>query len=67
LAELIPWNRFLGSLKLEKFGLGIQATIRTLQAGKLTVVVWIADLKRHCPDSTYMSNLGPWEIKGAQA
>jgi hypothetical protein len=22
LAELIPWNRFLGSLKVKKFGLG---------------------------------------------
>jgi hypothetical protein len=23
LAELIPWNRFLGSLKVKKFGLSI--------------------------------------------
>jgi hypothetical protein len=45
LAELVPWNRSLGSLKVIKFGLGIPDTLRCAGAGASCVYSLLAAKK----------------------
>ncbi len=45
LTELVPWNQFLGSLKVKKFGLGIPDTLRCAGAGASCVYSLLAAKK----------------------
>jgi hypothetical protein len=62
LAELVPWNRFLGSLKVEKFGLRIyllQISGKGAGAGLCKFIFRLVVAQRKLASPSHLHNLTP--------